>query len=308
MTDVLSFDALNSEAQIENVQRGKIKIFLEGRDDQTLFGVYWFPEYQEWFDFLTPEAENAAGQNGCKGVVDAVANKRTDHAIAYGILDRDALLREKNWDLLFEADDNAFASAKPFGEFIFVTSAYEIESYLLSKNHIARWFRLHSSRWKQPEHRLDDTQVMNFVSVECDHAAYMVPYDAACMVLGLKKLPEGFACDKYDQKFIDAITEKLGSLDKWSHEAVAELMDDIGVRLEKARMHFTGENTVLDFAARFLDPKRILIRLSANHYLGDKWRLVAVISEFSTAEKTSFRPAEIANFLDTLKEEAFFAI
>jgi hypothetical protein len=61
-----------------------------------------------------------------------VNTERNKGITAFGIVDRDALMKEEKWELWWETDDQQFKQAKPFGNYILVLQRWELENYLLS--------------------------------------------------------------------------------------------------------------------------------------------------------------------------------
>jgi hypothetical protein len=58
-----------------------------------------------------------------------VNTERNKGITAFGIVDRDALMKEEKWELWWETDEQQFKQAKPFGDYILVLRRWEIENF-----------------------------------------------------------------------------------------------------------------------------------------------------------------------------------
>jgi len=117
---VTSSKALVSEYE------GKTAVYLEGESDVALFQNHWFMDRLNKLKFVEPEGI------GCPAVLKEVAQYRRDTGLpAFGIVDRDKLIADEKWDLVWETNDAVFSAAKPYGEHIRVTRRWELESYLI---------------------------------------------------------------------------------------------------------------------------------------------------------------------------------
>lgn len=116
---------LSSSAEILKRQKGKPIIYVEGESDKKIFENYWFVDYLEKVSFSIVQQTQ-----GCGAVVQRVAADRTVGIDAFGIVDRDKLMGDRNWTLLRETDDGIFESSPPYPK-IKVTLRWELESYLI---------------------------------------------------------------------------------------------------------------------------------------------------------------------------------
>ena len=119
-------------------QRGGRVVFLESDADLQIIAERWFFDQGEDIDFRAADAEETAqGGGGCKAVIDLVADTRKDGIKAFGLIDRDVLLTDKNWPLWTEIQDAKFVAARPYGKHIRVLLRWELENYLLDPNAMA---------------------------------------------------------------------------------------------------------------------------------------------------------------------------
>ncbi|MDD3484168.1 hypothetical protein [Azovibrio restrictus] len=122
-----SFKGKPDSERVEYGYFRKVIVFLESEEDRLIIGDRWFFEDGE-FDFK-PADQGCGG--GSSRVIALVAEARTNHFSAFGIVDRDALAVEPHWPTWWEMDDGNFHAARPLGEYIRVLPRWEIENYLL---------------------------------------------------------------------------------------------------------------------------------------------------------------------------------
>lgn len=155
-----------SSPQLVSEYRGKTIVFLEGETDVNLFRNYWFKHRLDKLDFTEPNAGI-----GCVGVVNNVSNFRRNGIAAFGLVDRDKLQADKNWDLAWETDDAVFRAARPYGKHVWITRYWEIESYLIEPRIIERHL-CHSAKGRAPRSSAE-------VELECTaHAEALIPHAA----------------------------------------------------------------------------------------------------------------------------------
>jgi len=112
-----------------------IVVYLESTDDVFVFKK-WFGDLLSKIQFEPISGEKANG--GCGAIIKFFDEDSPDLTFAYGIVDRDVLLRNINSakypdcsDLWWNIDDKDFNSQHPFGEKIFILHRWELENYLL---------------------------------------------------------------------------------------------------------------------------------------------------------------------------------
>ena len=118
--------SVTSSKELVSEYEGKTVVYLEGESDVALFKNYWFMDRLNKLKFVEPDGI------GCSAVLKEVAQFRKATGLpAFGIVDRDKLVADQKWDLVWETNDETFSTAKPYGEHIRVTCRWEIESYLI---------------------------------------------------------------------------------------------------------------------------------------------------------------------------------
>lgn len=114
-----------------------IKIYLESSEDEYIIGRKWFSQLKDKISFESVAANNADG--GCRLVLKKVQESNKDNKKAFGIIDRDILLADPNFQdsLWWEIDNHIFSSSEPYGKYIFVLHKWELENYLLHPDTLA---------------------------------------------------------------------------------------------------------------------------------------------------------------------------
>lgn len=164
--------------------RHKISVYLEGDGDFNIYSNYWFNDYLDRIEFKVPDK---AG--GCSMVIAKVREERRTGVQAFGIVDRDAVQSKCLWDLVWETDDDTFAKAYPFGEYIRVTLYWELENYLIEPDAI----ETHLARHEKGRACRPRSEIMNEL---LDHMNALIPHaalNATLHFLRLKDCKDGYA-------------------------------------------------------------------------------------------------------------------
>lgn len=107
-------------------------VYVESEEDSYIFGECWFKDQLSRLEFQSV-ADRSGGDStsGCKAVINAVDEERQSGNPAWGIVDRDAVMSQDRWDLVYETDDSCFDCSLPFGLRVKVLRRWEMESYLV---------------------------------------------------------------------------------------------------------------------------------------------------------------------------------
>ncbi|HIE02422.1 MAG TPA: DUF4435 domain-containing protein [Thiotrichaceae bacterium] len=124
-----SFKQLQEHDSIDNAYTNKAVVYLESEEDLQIMKERWFFDEGKEIEFKSVDSGEGGG---CTQVINRVKSERDKGMSAFGIVDRDILMKKEKWDLWWEIDDQKFKQAKPFGDYIFVLRRWEIENYLLS--------------------------------------------------------------------------------------------------------------------------------------------------------------------------------
>lgn len=190
--------SLSNRGAIERNRR-RVEVFLEGKDDLSLFGLYWFQSLKDKVEFRCAE-KGPIPTPGCNGVRDNVRHLReVGGVVAYGILDRDALPDSLE---ACETDDGIFLSRNANREpFIYYTLFWEIENYLIRATEMEQ-DRCDNSR--NPELCRPDFEVYRELREHCDT---LVPHAAINVHLhrrGIKKVGDGATNEYATRAEVDA--------------------------------------------------------------------------------------------------------
>jgi len=104
-------------------------IYVESDEDSYVFGECWFKDRLSRIEFK-PAADQQQGFSGCTAVVKAVTEERKSGNLAWGIVDRDTVMKDDIWSLVHETDDDTYERAKPYGPEVKALCRWEMENYL----------------------------------------------------------------------------------------------------------------------------------------------------------------------------------
>jgi hypothetical protein len=124
-----AFKQLQDHEDIDNAYLHKVVVYLESEEDLQIFKERWFFDEGKKIEFKSVDTGQGGG---CLQVINQVDKDRKRGITAFGIVDRDILMKQGMWDLWWEIDDQQFEQAKPFGDYILVLRRWELENYLLS--------------------------------------------------------------------------------------------------------------------------------------------------------------------------------
>ena len=121
----------------EHIYLNRLIVFVEGPSDVAIF-TRLFPNREDEILFRTPSDQTSglegSGGGGCSAVINRVAQERLDYSNPHrciGIVDRDVYFSRKEWDILFETDDDRYRTKCTLEEGIKPLIYWEIENYLL---------------------------------------------------------------------------------------------------------------------------------------------------------------------------------
>jgi hypothetical protein len=254
----------------------------------SLFRRFWFSHRQDVFEFV--EAGTVAAASGCTGVADGVANCLQQGIPAVGIVDRDTLFRQKDWDLLFSLDLAAL-NPDPAVADIYLISRWEVEAYLFEAGCLPAWVSVAHRHPPAPEHLCERalTQILEACEILLSATHYF-----AAQHEGGKSVAPGMFCNQRPAQIQTVCSTTLAGSDssmKQVAEKVALLVNAV-IDSKPA-----NEADRLSFFLRYVDTKRLLKRLS--HVLNVKedafWILAALMMS------NHQRPAELDNLLSQVE-------
>lgn len=286
--NIASFDAFESDAQIAAHQAGLVRVVLEGRTDVTLFRRYWFPHRQDVFDFV--EAGAIAAAPGCTGVVDGVAKCAQQGVPAIGIVDRDTLFREKNWDLLFSLDAQAL-NPDPMTDGVYVASRWEVEAYLLeADDRLSDWVSAEHRDPPGPEHLCQNA--LAIVVNACDDLLSAASFFAANHEQG-RAVKAGMFCDLSAAQMQAACNAQLATC----LPAITQIAGKVDALVATLRQGQPANSVQrLPFLLQYVDTKRLFKRLVHTLQVRENlWFLATLMMS------KGLRPQELDQFLDQVE-------
>lgn len=289
-SNVISFESYDSEHQIAAHQAGLPRVVLEGQTDVKLFKQFWFPELLDTFEFI--EAVKVGGGAGCTGVEKAVTHSQNEEGIpAIGIVDRDTLFRERQWDRLFSIDPAHVNPDWP-SKNVYVTSRWEVEAYLLEPNLIANWVEVaHQPPPASPD---DCERALSRTLEACEVLLAAADYIAAQHEIGTGT-SLGLFCNEPLARVIEVCNEKIAADPRLGDvsEQIREMVTAIKENLPE------DQYERLRFLLRYVDTKRLLARLV--HALKVRSDAHWILAGFMRKEGS--RPAELEQLLGSIEAE-----
>lgn len=228
-----------------------VVVYLEGPDDAQVFKERWYDDFSHSLgidlDFKVVE--------GCGNVILQVQARAQDPSpIAFGLLDRDALLKEGRIDDFLEPDDEVFRQSVHFHPRIRCLQRWEMENYLLLDPDIVEAV-LHDGRAPAGQRRDRDAVLASLLR----HAEILLVLSAYHVALrdlypGSKQLPLDYG---RDFETVEQMIAELEARDPRARAALASFRP----RVEMFR------DPQADAAARWaqinriIDGKRLLGRI-----------------------------------------------
>ena len=288
-SNVASFDLFESDQQIAAHQAGLARVILEGDTDVELFRRFWFQSLIETFEFI--EARLVSGGAGCTGVDDAVVLSREQGIPALGIVDRDSLFRNREWDLLYSIDATNVPDEWSTTR-IYVTSRWEVEAYLLEADTLPPWVTLRHRVRPGPKAECEMALVRALAACEALLAA--APYFASQHVAGVAVPPLFLNIDPVE-RVIEVCSVRIAALDV-AGQAVAAQVQQL-VEVIRATQPAAAEQR-LPYLLQFVDTKRLFGRLQHALNLRDAhW--VDLAEPMRVSER---RPVELERVLQSFEE------
>ena len=265
---------------------GQIIVYLESSDDNNIFSNLWFEDRLVEFLFR-PANKGAATYGGCQAVRESVNYDRTNGIKAFGIVDRDIVMAEDHWHLVWETDNSRFAQAIPFGPYIKILNRWELENYLIDSQAIEEYLANHTGR--KPRSTQD---VIKELLEHCDVLTLHTASNAACHNARINGFADGFTDSKdktrVDQDIKHRFQQHINCRqDYLSNIAKVQAFDTPSASNEER----------LDKLLRIICGKALLSRIKRQHNISHEIRfhLAAAIKR---NEKV---PPEISTHLETFK-------
>lgn len=241
-------------AWIDERSLNKTIVYLESEEDIQIVAERWFFDAKEKVEFKS--ADEGSGGGGTS-VINKVKEARREGVTAFGVIDRDVLLQQQQWDLWWEADDDVLDDAQIFGECIHVLHRWEIENYLLQVDALEcvladKEGRSEREKGDALKAFLDDMPSLSWLA-----AAHCFLHEKG------KKFPGGFG----QQEQGDALHQLLcRHLDKHGVSDAAETLVDYKKKVDAFAHGAQNDEQQWQQGTRLLDGKRVLKRLGLSDY------------------------------------------
>jgi hypothetical protein len=268
----------------------KVRVYVESSEDRDVLEK-WFPDNLGEITFLSAD-HGSHGGGGCQAVCREVTNNTESGVSAFGVVDRDKLFTDKNWELLWETDDQKFRLAQPYGAEIHVLLRWELENYLLEPKAIHRV--LTDAKHGQPAPI--EAEIEQELLGHCDT---LVPIMAASALLhdqGIDSPGDGYKADcdkpKIEQHLSQAyLPSKLNAMSDWHKQFLSN--QSYVTNFDKPTASTSDR---LSACLRIADGKRLIERIKAKH------RIQAELRGFlsRSIKELGIVPTELSNFISEL--------
>ena len=272
----------------------RVFVYLESKTDFNILADRLFFDMEGSLEFVPTDSMYESG--GCAAVMKAVEEGRKEGIAAFGILDRDVLLRERKWDCLWETDDLKFQAKKNFGSHIFTLLRWEIENYLLDPEQIET---ILADKGPEPRPLKSAGEA---ASELLGHLEALTPVAAANAVLhenGLKQLAFGFcvaAKRKADvQKQVEEQIER-NVPDAFNEDRLNHFLE----KVEKFRpSNESDPGKVIEGLLRIVDGKRAFYRINRMYRIKDE--IIFMLAR--RIRENGHIPDELEDLVESLRPE-----
>ena len=265
---------------------GQIVIYLESSDDNSIYSNYWFRDRLEEFQFR-PANKGVATYGGCQAVRESVNYDRTNGIKAFGIVDRDIMMAEDYWYLVWETDNSRFAQAMPFGPYIKVLNRWELENYLIDSQAIEEYLANHIGR------KARNTQdVIKELLEHCDVLILHTAGNAACHSARINGFTDGFTDSKDKIRLDQDIQQRF----QQRNACQQDYLDNIA-KAQAFDTHNVSDEERLEKLLQIVYGKALLSRIKRQHNISHEIRfhLAAAIKRNENV------PSEISTHLESFK-------
>jgi len=275
----------NSESLFKRYS-GQIIVYLESSDDNNIYSNLWFGDRLVEFLFR-PANKGAATYGGCQAVRESVNHDRTNGIKAFGIVDRDIVMAESHWGLVWETDNSRFAQTMPFGSYIKVLNRWELENYLIDPQAVEEYLANHIGR------KARNTQdVIKELLEHCDVLILHTAGNAASHSARINGFTDGFTDSKDRIRVDQEIQQRFKQRDACQQDYLENIA--------KAKAFDTPsapDEQRLEKLLRIVCGKALLSRIKRQHNISHEIRfhLAAAIKRNNNV------PSEISSYLDTFK-------
>lgn len=177
-------------------------VYVESGADEYIFSN-WFKHYLGKLEIKPADVHCSAG--GCNAVVGKVLEERSNQNEAWGVVDRDTVMKDDHWHLVWETNDQTFEASRPYGNFIKVLRRWEVENYLIDADSLEDYRAAHQKTPRKPL-----ATVWQELHAHCDAFVPVIAYNAMCHDAKVSGKRDGFASQLRDRASVMAeVTNKL---------------------------------------------------------------------------------------------------
>jgi hypothetical protein len=265
-------------------------LYLEAENDRYIYAEIWFRDRQQEIEFIA--VDQVANASGCTTVINHVQNQRAQGNLAWGLVDRDALMAKGEWDLVWETNDATFNASSPFGQYVKATLLWELENYLADMDICEAYLARTGLRTARPV-----TQVHQEFREHCEALVPHAAYNAMAHQSGKHQAGDGMtnrfanrqAVEDYIQTQIISrhapneqtiYSQNLSRVDQFDHQDGTDQQ-----RFEGLRRRIHGKALLSRLAKQHNLPGAV------SHHLGH------LAEEMSRANRV---PDELKSFLDNV--------
>ncbi len=282
-----SFKKIPDSKTIDAKYIQKVIVYLESEEDFQIFKERWFHDEGERVEFRSSDTGRGGG---CAEVVRQVKSDRQNGIPAFGIVDRDAVMREGRWDVFWETDDRKYKNAMPLGHHIRPLCRWEIENYLLDPDELESILADEGKDFPRSK-RPVELMIKELIG-HCNTLIPVMALDILFHENGTSSLKIGFGSNCHNRNQVEQeLSEKISDPDKFK---------DYKTRIEGfAEKHPSDSMEYLDRLNRMIDGKRIFHRIEHQNRLKDRrFTLARRIKEKDKIE------AEVTEIINDFKRYA----
>lgn len=162
-------------------------VYVESTADEYIFSN-WCKQYLGKVEIKPADKHCSAG--GCNAVVGKVFEERANQNEAWGVVDRDSVMKDDHWHLVWETDDQAFEKTRPYGNFIKVLQRWEVENYLVDAECLEEYRSAHQKTTPKPV-----SVVWQELYSHCDALLPVIAFNILCHASRVPGLKDGFASE-----------------------------------------------------------------------------------------------------------------
>lgn len=232
-------------------------IYVESEDDSYVFGDCWFKDWLAKLEFK-PAATQCGGFAGCGAVIKAVRDERVAGNLAWGIVDRDTVMRDNLWHLVNETDDARYQLGQPYAPEVRALCRWELESYLADGDALEQC----RAELKREAKRPIDLVIQELI-IHCHSLVPHAAFNAACHLHSTAGLGVG-STNRFPTR--DAVEADIAAtqLPRLPVAAASDYAQQVSLVEAFDPVGAAPEDRIISMLRR-IDGKALLQRFSAAH-------------------------------------------